>query len=185
MNKYQEELKSRIQSAGLSEVSAYAILENSGVLEAMERHGSAIPSMEEFKAVELEAITNATPITLAINELIDGYKQAFNATSNVRQEEILSRIADKLAPEVDPLAEQLKHLSQTYENELQHGSVETATDLYNQIQDLRANGMVQESPETMPKMSAKEVTARGISFVTEYLHEYPEQANEIIGYMEP
>ena len=81
MNKYQEELKSRIQSAGLSEVSAYAILENSGVLEAMERHGSAIPSMEEFKAVELEAITNATPITLAINELIDGYKQAFNATS--------------------------------------------------------------------------------------------------------
>ena len=55
MNEYQTELFNNIQSAGLSEVSASAILDHSGVLEAIERHGAAIPSVEEYKQAELEA----------------------------------------------------------------------------------------------------------------------------------
>lgn len=181
MNEYQTELFNNIQSAGLSEVSASAILENSGVLEAIERHGAAIPSLEEYKQAELEALASGTPITLAMNELINGYKSKFDSLSNVRQEQLLERIVEKVAPPENAYQERINQLETAFNTELQSGSVERATELYNELESLSEMGELpsyEKPKKTFP--SDQEIYAMGASEVTALLREFPEHTRHIL-----
>ncbi|EPE2437883.1 hypothetical protein ACSHAM_002577 [Enterococcus faecium] len=181
MNEYQTELFNNIQSAGLSEVSASAILENSGVLEAIERHGAAIPSVEEYKQAELEALASGTPITLAMNELIGGYKQKFDSLSNARQEQLLERIVEKVAPPENAFQERINQLETAFNTELQSGSVERATELYNELESLSEAGKLpsyEKPKKTLP--SDQEIYAMGASEVTALLREFPEHTRHIL-----
>ncbi|HIB1799048.1 hypothetical protein EGW53_09225 [Enterococcus faecium] len=181
MNEYQTELFNNIQSAGLSEVSASAILENSGVLEAIERHGAAIPSVEEYKQAELEALASGTPITLAMNELIGGYKQKFDSLSNARQEQLLERIVEKVAPPENAFQERINQLETAFNTELQSGSVERATELYNELESLSEAGKLpsyEKPKKTLP--SDQEIAAMGVSQQSALLYEFPEHSRHIL-----
>ncbi|MFB5232187.1 hypothetical protein [Enterococcus faecium] len=180
MNEYQTQLFNEIQSAGLSEVSASAILENSGVLEAIERHGAAIPSVEEYKQAELEALASGTPITLAMNELIDGYKQKFDSLSNARQEQLLERIVEKVAPQENAFQERMEELETAFNNELASGSVERATSIYNELESLSEMG---ELPYEKPKKtlpSDQDIAKMSVSQVSKLLHDFPEHTRHIL-----
>lgn len=181
MNEYQTELFNSIQSAGLSEVSASAILENSSVLEAIERHGAAIPSVEEYKQAELEALASGTPITLAMNELISGYKQKFDSLSNARQEQLLERIVEKVAPPENAFQTRMEELQQALDNELASGSVERATSIYNELSELSEMGELpsyEKPKKTLP--SDQDIYAMGASEVTALLREFPEHTRHIL-----
>lgn len=181
MNEYQTELFNNIQSAGLSEVSASAILENSGVLEAIERHSAAIPSMEEYKQAELEALASGTPITLAMNELIGGYKQKFDSLSNVRQEELLKKIASRVAPPENAYQERVEELQQALDNELASGSVERATSIYNELESLSEAGALPSYEKPTPTLpSDQEIAKMSVSQVSKLLHDFPEQSRHIL-----
>lgn len=182
MNNFREELESKIKAAGLNEVSSAAILENSGVLEAIERHGAAIPSMGEFQSAELTALREGTPITLAMNELISGYKQKFESLSNVRQEELLNRIAEKVAPPDNAYQERIEQLETAFQKELQSGgSVEKATELYNSLEALQQEGAIpsyKAPKKTLP--SDQEIAAMGVSQQSALLYEFPEHSRHIL-----
>ncbi|EOZ5988400.1 hypothetical protein ACQUM9_002620 [Enterococcus faecium] len=181
MNEYQTELFNNIQSAGLSEVSASAILENSGVLEAIERHGVAIPSVEEYKQAELEALASGTPITLAMNELISGYKSKFDSLSNVRQEELLEKIASRVAPPENAYQERVEDLQQALDNELASGSVEKATELYNELENLSEMGELPSYEKPVPQLPSDQDIARmNVSQATALLREFPEHTTHIL-----
>lgn len=181
MNEYQTELFNNIQSAGLSEVSASAILENSGVLEAIERHGAAIPSVEEYKQAELEALASGTPITLAMNELISGYKQKFDSLSNVRQEQLLERIVEKVAPPENTYQERINQLETAFNTELQSGSVERATELYNELSELSEAGALPSYEKPTPTLpSDQDISKMNVSQVSKLLHDFPEHSRHIL-----
>ncbi|MET2118330.1 hypothetical protein [Enterococcus faecium] len=181
MNEYQTELFNNIQSAGLSEVSASAILENSGVLEAIERHGAAIPSLEEYKQAEIEALASGTPITLAMNELISGYKQKFDSLSNARQEQLLERIVEKVAPPENKYQERMESLQQALDNELASGSVERATELYNELDNLSEIGELPTYEKPTPQLpSDQEIARMTVSQVSKLLHDFPEHSRHIL-----
>lgn len=181
MNEYQTELFNNIQSAGLSEVSASAILDHSGVLEAIERHGAAIPSVEEYKQAELEALASGTPITLAMNELISGYKQKFDSLSKARQEQLLERIVEKVAPQENAFQARMEDLQQALDNELASGSVERATSIYNELENLSEMGELPSYEKPTPQLPSDQDIARmNVSQATKLLHDFPEHTRHIL-----
>ncbi|MDT2363447.1 hypothetical protein P6Z29_12525, partial [Enterococcus faecium] len=68
-------------------------------------------------------------------------------------------------------------LERDYERAFETGRVEEATQIFNQMEELESDGVLPATEEPrMNRMNASDVVARGVSFVTEYLNNFPDEA---------
>ncbi|HFJ8813376.1 MULTISPECIES: hypothetical protein [Enterococcus] len=180
-NNFREELHNQLTAGGLNEISIAAIMEHSGTLEGISKHGGNVPTVSDFQEAELKAFRESTPLTLAIDEMVESYKKDFQALSNVRQEALLEKIAEKVAPPENAFQERINQLETAFNTELQSGSVERATELYNELESLSEMGELptyEKPKKTLP--SNQEIYAMGASEVTALLREFPEHTRHIL-----
>ncbi|NVD32565.1 hypothetical protein HV444_13775, partial [Enterococcus faecium] len=164
-----------------NEISIAAIMEHSGTLEGISKHGGNVPTVSDFQEAELKAFRESTPLTLAINEMVESYKKDFQALSNVRQEALLEKIVEKVAPPENKYQERMEELQQAYNAELQSGSVERATSLYNELENLSEMGELPTYEKPTPQLPSDQDIARmNVSQATALLREFPEHTRHIL-----
>ncbi len=103
------------------------------------------------------------------------------ALNNVRQEQLLERIVEKVAPPENAYQDVSTNWKQPSDTELQSGSVERATELYNELESLSEMGELpsyEKPKKTFP--SDQEIYAMGASEVTALLREFPEHTRHIL-----
>lgn len=136
-----------------------------------------ILSIDELsKLVEsVESDNNAIPKEYLMKEALQSLRENHNLTIQTALAKRMESVANVIAPDIDPLAERIGQLNKAYSQEIENGSIEKATSIFNDIQDLSENGLPDEPEGGLPRMTASDVVARGVSFVTEYLNEFPEE----------
>lgn len=180
-NNFREELHNQLTAGGLNEISIAAIMEHSGTLEGISKHGGNVPTVSDFQEAELKAFRESTPLTLAINELVESHKKDFQELSNVRQEALLEKIVEKVAPPENKYQERMGELQQSLDNELASGSVERATELYNELENLSEIGELPSYEKPTPQLpSDQDIAHMTVSQVSKLLHDFPEHSKHIL-----
>lgn len=177
MNEYQINLLASLD--GLTHITKQAVLSHSGTLEGLERNGNPIPTLEDYKGLELQALAENAPITLKINELMEEFKSTARLTDNA----LLERIAKAVEPDQEAISKasyerEYDRLKQAYENA---DSIREATDIFNELSDLETNGVrpVMEVPKKIVP-TVGEISAMGVSQVSELLTEFPDAESQRI-----
>ncbi|MFZ4977489.1 hypothetical protein, partial [Enterococcus durans] len=161
----------------LSDITISAIMGESGVLEGISRNGGHTPTIEDYQKAEQRALETATPVTLEIKQLISGFRKEHLEGSTIRQEKLMERIADKLDPKVDLVAEKIANLTKAMQ-EAEH--VEEAISLANEITELEEFGLpVYE--EFKPELPSNEEIARmDVNQATALVNQFPEHTSKIL-----
>lgn len=176
MNSFNQELYEQLQGS-LSDIAISAIMGESGVLEGISRNGGHTPTIEDYQKAEQRALETATPVTLEIKQLISGFRKEHLEGSTIRQEKLMERIADKLDPKVDLVAEKIANLTKAMQ-EAEH--VEEAISLANEITELEEFGLpVYE--EFKPELPSNEEIARmDVNQATALVNQFPEHTSKIL-----
>lgn len=176
MNSFNQELYEQLQGS-LSDIAISAIMGESGVLEGISRNGGYTPTIEDYQKAEQRALETATPVTLEIKQLISGFRKEHLEGSTIRQEKLMERIADKLDPKVDVVAEKIANLTKAMQ-EAEH--VEEAISLSNEITELEEFGLpVYE--EFKPELPSNEEIARmDVNQATALVNQFPEHTSKIL-----
>ncbi|MBC9706341.1 MAG: hypothetical protein H9W81_15490, partial [Enterococcus sp.] len=73
-----------------------------------------------------------------------------------------------------------EQLKGEYQNELNTGgNVERGIELSNEIQEMESNGFLPPEKDRISKMLPRDVVKLGVSFVTEYLNEFPDETEKV------
>ncbi|EME3597218.1 hypothetical protein QPC14_002408 [Enterococcus faecium] len=176
MDSFNQELYEQLQGS-LSDITISAIMGESGVLEGISRNGGHTPTIEDYQKAEQRALETATPVTLEIKQLISGFRKEHLEGSTIRQEKLMERIADKLDPKVDLVAEKIANLTKAMQ-EAEH--VEEAISLANEITELEEFGLpVYE--EFKPELPSNEEIARmDVNQATALVNQFPEHTSKIL-----
>lgn len=176
MDSFNQELYEQLQGS-LSDITISAIMGESGVLEGISRNGGHTPTIEDYQKAEQRALETATPVTLEIKQLISGFRKEHLEGSTIRQEKLMERIADKLEPKVDLVAEKIANLTKAMQ-EAEH--VEEAISLANEITELEEFGLpVYE--EFKPELPSNEEIARmDVNQATALVNQFPEHTSKIL-----
>lgn len=176
MDSFNQELYEQLQGS-LSDITISAIMGESGVLEGISRNGGHKPTIEDYQKAEQRALETATPVTLEIKQLISGFRKEHLEGSTNRQEKLMERIADKLDPKVDLVAEKIANLTKAMQ-EAEH--VEEAISLANEITELEEFGLpVYE--EFKPELPSNEEIARmDVNQATALVNQFPEHTSKIL-----
>lgn len=176
MDSFNQELYEQLQGS-LSDITISAIMGESGVLEGISRNGGHTPTIEDYQKAEQRALDTATPVTLEIKQLISGFRKEHLEGSEIRQEKLIERIADKLDPKVDLVAEKIANLTKAMQ-EAEH--VEEAISLANEITELEEFGLpVYE--EFKPELPSNEEIARmDVNQATALVNQFPEHTSKIL-----
>ncbi|EOS7929623.1 hypothetical protein D3068_RS13330 [Enterococcus hirae] len=176
MDSFNQELYEQLQGS-LSDITISAIMGESGVLEGISRNGGHTPTIEDYQKAEQRASETATPVTLEIKQLISGFRKEHLEGSTIRQEKLMERIADKLDPKVDLVAEKIANLTKAMQ-EAEH--VEEAISLANEITELEEFGLpVYE--EFKPELPSNEEIARmDVNQATALVNQFPEHTSKIL-----
>lgn len=176
MDSFNQELYEQLQGS-LSDITISAIMGESGVLEGISRNGGHTPTIEDYQKAEQRALETATPVTLEIKQLISGFRKEHLEGSTIRQEKLMERIADKLDPKVDLVAEKIANLTKAMQ-EAEH--VEEAISLANEITELEEFGLpVYE--EFKPELPSDEEIARmDVNQATALVNQFPEHTSKIL-----
>ncbi|EGP5302163.1 hypothetical protein EAC14_13775 [Enterococcus faecium] len=176
MNSFNQELYEQLQGS-LSDIAISAIMGESGVLEGISRNGGHTPTIEDYQKAEQRALETATPVTLEIKQLISGFRKEHLEGSTIRQEKLMERIAGKLDPKVDLVAEKIADLTKAMQ-EAEH--VEEAISLANEITELEEFGLpVYE--EFKPELPSNEEIARmDVNQATALVNQFPEHTSKIL-----
>lgn len=179
MNSFNYDLYKSLEGR-VSQITLTAILEESGTLEGIERSGGKVPTLEEYREAEKKAVENVTPITMEIQELINDYRKQHVEGSTIRQEKLMERIAERLAPEpseVDRVAEKIANLTKAM-HEAEY--VEEAISLANEITDLEEFGLPTYE-EFKPELPSDEEIARmNVNQATALVNQFPEHTRHIL-----
>lgn len=179
MNSFNYDLYKSLEGR-VSQITLTAILEESGTLEGIERSGGKVPTLEEYREAEKKAVENVTPITMEIQELINGYRKQHVEGSTVRQEKILERIAAKLAPEpseADRVAEKIADLTKAM-REAEH--VEEAISMANEITELEEFGLPAYEVFKPELPSNEEIARMDVNQATALVNQFPEHTSKIL-----
>lgn len=176
MDSFNQELYEQLQGS-LSDITISAIMGESGVLEGISRNGGHTPTIEDYQKAEQRALETATPVTLEIKQLISGFRKEHLEGSTIRQEKLMERIADKLDPKIDLVAEKIANLTKAMQ-EAEH--VEEAISLANEITELEEFGLpVYE--EFKPELPSNEEIARmDVNQATALVNQFPEHTSKIL-----
>ncbi len=180
MNSFNYDLYKSLEGR-VSQITLTAILEESGTLEGIERSGGKVPTLEEYREAEKKAVENVTPITMEIQELINGYRKQHVEGSTIRQEKLIERIAERLAPEpseADRVAEKIANLSKAMQ---ETESVEEAISLANEITDLEEFGLPTYEEFIKPELpSDEEISRMDVNQATTLVNQFPEHTSKIL-----
>lgn len=93
----------------------------------------------------------------------------------------LEQLNEKMIPsEPDAYTQRLEQLKGEYQNELNTGgNVERGIELSNEIQEMESNGFLPPEKDRISKMLPRDVVKLGVSFVTEYLNEFPDETEKV------
>lgn len=176
MNSFNQELYEQLQGS-LSDIAISAIMGESGVLEGISKSGGNTPTIEDYKKAEQRALETATPVTLEIKQLISGFRKEHLEGSTIRQEKLMERIAEKLDPEVDLVAERIAKLNKSIQ-EAEH--IEEAISMANEITDLEEFGLPSYE-EFKPELPSNEEIARlDVNEATALVNQFPEHTQHIL-----
>lgn len=129
---------------------------------------------ELVKSVEND--NNNVPKGYLLKEELREMRENHNLTLQTALAERMEKVASVVAPQSNPTNDVMKKLERDYELAFENGRVEEATRLFNQMQELESGIMPAMEEPQMNRMSASEVVSRGVSFVTEYLNNFPDES---------
>ena len=124
----------------------------------------------------VQSDNNNVPKGYLLKEALQEMRENHNLTIQTALAERMEKVANVIAPKANPVNERMAMLEKNYETAFENGRVEEATQLFHQIEELES-GIVPAAEEPhMNRMNASDVVARGVSFVTEYLNNFPDES---------
>lgn len=124
----------------------------------------------------VENDNNSVPKGYLMKESLREMRENHNLTIQTALAERMEKVANVIAPQANATHDMMEKLERDYERAFENGSVEEATQLFNQMQELESGIMPETEEPQMNRMSASEVVSRGVSFVTEYLNNFPDES---------
>lgn len=124
----------------------------------------------------VENDNNNVPKGYLLKEALQEMRENHNLTIQTAMAERMEKMANFLAPQANATHDMMEKLEEDYERAFENGRVEEATQLFHQMEELES-GIVPATEEPhMNRMEASEVVSRGVSFVTEYLNNFPDES---------
>lgn len=125
----------------------------------------------------VENDTDNVPKGYLMKEALQEMRENHNLTIQTALAERMEKVANVIAPQANATHDMMEKLERDYERAFENGRVEEATRLFNQMEELECGGVLPATEEPhMNRMEASEVVSRGVSFVTEYLNNFPDES---------
>lgn len=129
---------------------------------------------ELIKGVEND--TDNVPKGYLMKEALQEMRENHNLTIQTALAERMEKVANVIAPQANATHDMMEKLERDYERAFEKGRVEEATQLFNQMEELESGSLPATEEPHMNRMEASEVVSRGVSFVTEYLNNFPDES---------
>lgn len=124
----------------------------------------------------VENDNNNVPKGYLMKEALQEMRENHNLTIQTALAQRMETVAAVIAPKVNPVSERMEKLEGEYERAFENGRVEEATQLFHQMEELESGVLPETQEPRMNRMEASEVVSRGVSFVTEYLRNFPDES---------
>lgn len=124
----------------------------------------------------VENDTENVPKGYLMKEALQEMRENHNLTIQTALAERMEKVANVLAPQANATHDMMEKLERDYERAFEKGRVEEATRLFNQMEELESGSLPATEEPHMNRMEASEVVSRGVSFVTEYLNNFPDES---------
>lgn len=124
----------------------------------------------------VENDNNNVPKGYLMKDALQEMRENHNLTIQTALAERMEKVANVIAPQANAIAATMEKLERDYERAFENGSVEEATRLFNQMEELESGIMPAMEEPQMNRMEVSEVVSRGVSFVTEYLNNFPDES---------
>lgn len=124
----------------------------------------------------VENDTENVPKGYLMKEALQEMRENHNLTIQTALAERMEKVANVIAPQANATHDMMEKLERDYERAFENGRVEEATQLFNQMEELESGSLPATEEPHMNRMEASEVVSRGVSFVTEYLNNFPDES---------
>lgn len=124
----------------------------------------------------VENDTDNVPKGYLMKEALQEMRENHNLTIQTALAERMEKVANVIAPQANATHDMMEKLERDYERAFENGRVEEATQLFNQMEELESGSLPATEEPHMNRMEASEVVSRGVSFVTEYLNNFPDES---------
>lgn len=124
----------------------------------------------------VENDTENVPKGYLMKEALQEMRENHNLTIQTALAERMEKVANVIAPQANATHDMMEKLERDYERAFENGRVEEATQLFNQMEELESGSLPATEEPHMNRMKASEVVSRGVSFVTEYLNNFPDES---------
>lgn len=126
---------------------------------------------------DIETDNNNVPKEYLMKEALQEMRESHSLTVQTALASNMEKMANVIAPKANPVRERMEELERAYSRAFETGRVEEATQIFNQMEELESVGSLPATEEPrMNRMEPSEVVAHGVSFVTEYLNNFPDEA---------
>lgn len=126
---------------------------------------------------DIETDANNVPKEYLMKEALQEMRESHSLTIQSALASNMEKVANVIAPQANATHDMMEKLERDYERAFENGRVEEATQLFNQMEELECGGVLPATEEPqMNRMEASEVVSRGVSFVTEYLNNFPDES---------
>ena len=126
---------------------------------------------------DIETDNNNVPKEYLMKEALQEMRESHSLTVQSALASNMEKMANVIAPKANPVSERMAMLERDYERAFETGRVEEATQIFNEMELLESDGVLPATEEPrMNRMAASDVVARGVSFVTEYLNNFPDES---------
>lgn len=124
----------------------------------------------------VESDNNNVPKGYLMKEALQEMRENHNLTIQTALAERMEKVANVIAPQANATHDMMEKLERDYERAFENGRVEEATRLFNHMEELESGSLPATEEPHMNRMEASEVVSRGVSFVTEYLNNFPDES---------
>lgn len=124
----------------------------------------------------VENDTDNVPKGYLMKEALQEMRENHNLTIQTALAERMEKVANVIAPQANATHDMMEKLERDYERAFENGRVEEATQLFNQMEELESGSLPATEEPHMNRMEVSEVVSRGVSFVTEYLNNFPDES---------
>lgn len=127
----------------------------------------------------VESDNDNVPKGYLMKEFLQEMRENHNLTIQTALAERMEKVANVIAPQANATHDMMEKLERDYETAFENGRVEEATQLFHEMEQLESGVLPATEEPRMDRMSPSDVVARGVSFCTEYLHNFPDEALSI------
>lgn len=120
--------------------------------------------------------TDNVPKGYLMKEALQEMRENHNLTIQTALAERMEKVANVIAPQANATHDMMEKLERDYELAFEKGRVEEATRLFHQMEELESGIVPATEEPRVNRLEASEVVSRGVSFVTEYLNNFPDES---------